>query len=108
MRAQARFLRVSPRKARLVVDLIRGKMAEEALTTLALSRKAVSKKVTAVVKSAVANASQNTKVDVDSLRIKAAYVDPGPTLKRWRPRAMGRSARIMKRTSHITVVVEEI
>ena len=108
MRAQARFLRVSPRKARLVVDLIRGKMAEEALTTLALSRKAVSKKVTAVVKSAVANASQNAKVDVDNLRIKAAYVDPGPTLKRWRPRAMGRSARIMKRTSHITVVVEEI
>lgn len=108
MRAQARFLRVSPRKARLVVDLIRGKMVEEALTVLALSRKAVSKKIKAVVKSAVANASQNAKVDVDSLRVKAAYVDAGPSQKRWRPRAMGRAARIMKRTSHITVVVEEI
>lgn len=108
MRAQARFLRVSPRKARLVVDLIRGKMVEDALTVLALSRKAVSKKIKAVVKSAVANASQNAKVDVDSLRVKAAYVDTGPSQKRWRPRAMGRAARIMKRTSHITVVVEEI
>lgn len=107
-RARARFLRLSPRKARLVVELVRGKRVPEALALLSLCRKAAAKPVRAVIKSAVANASQGERVDEEMLRIKQAYVDPGPSLKRWRPRAMGRASRVLKRTSHVTVVVAEI
>ncbi len=106
-RAQAKYTRVTPRKARLVADLIRGRMVEEALTVLTFTRKGAARQVRAVLKSAVANASQNPSVDLDTLRVKEAYVDEGPSLKRWRPRAMGRAARVTKRTSHITIVVEE-
>jgi large subunit ribosomal protein L22 len=107
-RAKAKFLRLSPRKARVVVDLVRGKRVPEALAVLSLCRKAAAKPVKAVIQSAVANAAQGERVDEEMLRVKQAYVDPGPSLKRWRPRAMGRASRVLKRTSHVTVVVEEI
>jgi large subunit ribosomal protein L22 len=87
--------------------MIRGKQADEALTILALSPKKPARLVAKVVRSAVANAAQLQNVDVDSLYIKRVTVDEGPTLKRWRPRALGRATRIRKRTSHVTVVVEE-
>ncbi len=106
-RAVARYVRVSPQKARLVVDLIRGKHVDEALTILAFSRKAVSRTISKVLKSALANAENTMELDVDRLYVKKAYVDQGPTMKRMRPRAMGRANVIKKRSSHITVVLEE-
>lgn len=106
-KATGRFIRVSPRKARLVIDLIRGKKVEEARTNLALCRKRAALPVKKVLDSALANATQKEGVDVDTLKVKEAYVDVGPSLKRFRARAMGRAARVMKRTSHITVVLEE-
>lgn len=106
-KATAKYIRVSPRKARQVVDLIRGKGIEEALAILAFTPKRASVPVTKVVKSAAANAEHNYELDKDNLIISAAYVDPGPIIKRWQPRAMGRADRVMKRTSHITVVVRE-
>ncbi len=106
-RAIARYVRVSPRKARLVVDLIRGKKAEEALNILSLNKKAVSRVVSKVLKSAIANAENNNNMDIDALYVKKAYVDQGPVMKRIRPRAMGRANVIRRRTSHITIVLEE-
>ena len=106
-RALARYVRVSPQKARLVIDLIRGKSVEEALTLLEFNRKAASRAITKVLKSAVANAENTKKLDVDRLYIKRAYVDQGPSMKRLRPRAMGRANVIRRRTSHITIVVAE-
>jgi large subunit ribosomal protein L22 len=111
-KAQARYVRVTPRKARRVVDLIRGKQAQEALAVLEFAPQAASEPVRKVVASAIANA--RTKADRASeafderdLVVQAAYVDEGPTMKRFRPRAQGRAYRINKRTSHITVVVGE-
>ncbi len=106
-RAIARYVRVSPQKARLVVDLIRGKDVEEALTILSLCRKSASRILTKVVKSAVANAENTKNLDPDRLYIKKAYVDQGPMMKRIRPRAMGRANVIKRRTSHITVILDE-
>lgn len=106
-KAVAKYVRMSPQKAQLVVDMVRGKKVEEALSILALSQKKPAKLVAKAVRSAVANASQLSKVDVDSLFIKRITVDEGPMLKRWRPRAMGRATRIRKRTSHITVILDE-
>lgn len=105
--ARAKYARISPRKARLVADLVRGKAVEEALNTLTFTKKAFAKKLTKLIKSAVANAQQNTNMDVDTLWIKKIYVDGGPTLKRFMPRAMGRATMIRKRTSHVTVVLDE-
>ncbi len=105
--ARARYVRISPRKARLVVDAIRGMNVGEALSRLKFTPKKAARLVSKVIESAVANASQRPDVDVDRLYIKRAYVDGGPMLKRWRPRAMGRAYIIRKRTSHITVVVDE-
>jgi len=105
--ARARFVRVSPQKARLLVDLVRGKKVEEALNILAFTKKAFAKTLTKVINSAVANAQQNNKMDVDTLMIKRISVDGGPTLKRHIPRAMGRATMIRKRTSHITVVLDQ-
>ncbi len=102
-----KYVKVSPRKTRLVIDLIRGKEIEQALNILVLSDKAVSKTILKLLKSAVANAENNFELDVDSLYVKKAYVDQGPTQKRMRPRAMGRGNVIRKRTSHITLVVAE-
>lgn len=106
-KATAKYVRVSPQKARLVIDQIRGKKVEEAMNLLAFSTKAVSRDVSKVLKSALANAENNMNLDVDSLYVKAAFVDPGPTLKRMNARAMGRGTLIRKRSSHITVVLDE-
>jgi large subunit ribosomal protein L22 len=105
-RAQVRYLRVTPMKARRVVDLVRGMKADEALTLLRFAPQAASEPVYKLVASAVANAENNYRLDPATLWVREAYVDEGPTLKRFRPRAQGRAARINKRTSHITVVVE--
>ena len=105
-RAVARFQRVSPRKARLVVDLIRGKSVGEARTILKFSPRAAAEIVEKTLNSAVANAERNLHVKSDDLIVGATYVDEGPTLKRIQPRAMGRAFRINKRTSHITVIVK--
>jgi large subunit ribosomal protein L22 len=106
--ARARYVRVTPMKARRVVDLIRGLPAREALTVLQFAPQAASEPVFKVLASAVANAENNERLDPDTLLVSQAYVDEGPTMKRFRPRAQGRAYRIRKRTSHITVVVESI
>ena len=110
-KAQARFVRVTPQKARRVVDLIRGRQAAEAVAVLEFAPQAASEPVRKVVQSAIANARvkadrASEPFDERLLVVSAAYVDEGPTLKRFRPRAQGRAYRIRKRTSHITVVVE--
>jgi large subunit ribosomal protein L22 len=109
--ARARYVRVAPMKARRVVDLIRGLPANQALDVLSFAPQAASEPVYKVLASAVANARQqagaaNARFDVADLVVAEAYVDEGPTLKRFRPRAQGRAYRIRKRTSHITVVLE--
>ena len=103
VRAQARWVHSSARKARLVTDLIRGRSVPEARTILAFSNRAVAKDVEKVLRSAVANAEANHGLNGDELVISAAYVDEGPVMKRWRARARGRVARIKKPTCHITV-----
>ena len=103
VRAEAKWVRVSPRKARLVVDHIRGRSVPEARTVLAFTPRAAAREVEKVLKSAVANAEANHNLLGDDLVVSAAYVDEGPTLKRWRARARGRVARIRKHTCHITV-----
>jgi len=103
----ARYVRISPRKARLVIDLIRGKSVEEAFSILRFTPRAASPIIEKVLASAVANAEHNHNLDTTRLVVKKAYVNEGPTLKRYMPRAMGRASKINKRTSHITVVVGE-
>jgi large subunit ribosomal protein L22 len=106
-KAVAKFIRISPTKVRQVADLIRGKDIREALAILRYTPKGASLPISKVVKSAVANAEHNYEMNSDKLYISKIFVDQGPTLKRFRPRAMGRADRIRKRTSHITVVVSE-
>ena len=106
--ARARYVRVTPMKARRVVDLIRGRGAREALAVLEFAPQAASGPVSKVLASAMANAENNLALDPDSLVVASAFVDEGPTLKRFRPRAQGRAYRIRKRTSHITVEVEAV
>ncbi|MGQ9779009.1 MAG: 50S ribosomal protein L22 [Bacillota bacterium] len=106
-RAVARFVRIAPRKARAVVNLIRGKKVDEALKILAFTPRAAADVVAKVVKSAVANAENNHNLNRDSLVVAEAFVDQGPTMKRVHQRAQGRLALIRKRTSHITVVLRE-
>lgn len=106
-RAVARHVRISPRKARQVVDLIRGKSVQEALAILRYTPKGASPIVEKVLRSAMANAENNYDMDVDNLYVARAYVDEGPTMKRIQPRARGTAYRIRKRTSHITVILEE-
>ena len=106
VKAKLRFGRIAPRKARLVADLIRGKGSEESLNILAFTNKAAARVLTKLLKSAVANATQK-KVDVDRLYVKKITVDQGPTMKRFTPRALGRATTIRKRTSHITIVLDE-
>lgn len=106
-KAVARYVRVSPRKARLIVDLIRGKSVEDASAILKFSPQQVAEVVEKVLNSAVANAEKNNKVPAEQLFVSTTFVDEGPTLKRIRPRAQGRAFRINKRTSHITVVVKQ-
>ena len=106
MRAVAKYVRIAPRKARLVADEIRGKSYPEARSLLQFTNKRAAKIVGDVLNSAAANAEYNLDADTDELRIKTIKVDEGPTIKRYRARAMGRATMIRKRTSHITVELE--
>lgn len=106
-KAVAKYVRTSPQKARLVVDLIRGIKVEEAQRILTFTKKRAAKWVSKVLKSAVANAGQNPNIDKNILYVKKIFVDQGPSMKRWRARAQGRVAAIKKRTSHITVILDE-
>jgi ribosomal protein L22 len=108
VQAQAKWVRSSARKARLVTDLIRGRSVPEARTILAFSSRAVARDVEKVLHSAVSNAEANHELVGDNMFVSAAYADEGPTMKRWRARARGRVARIRKRTCHITVKLQEI
>src|ERR687893_894702 len=103
VRASAQYLRVTPRKARLVVDHIRGRSVPEARTVLAFTPRAAAREIEKVLASAVANAEANHGLVGDDLVVAAAYVDEGPTIKRWRARARGRVARIKKHTCHVTI-----
>lgn len=105
-KAILRFVRVAPRKARAVVDLIRGQQVPHALTLLKYTPRSAAKVVEKVLRSAVANAEQKEMGDSDVMRVSKAFVDGGPTYKRFRARSMGRANPIHKRTSHITIVVE--
>ena len=106
-KAVARYVRITPRKARLVIDLIRGKSVEEALAILRFTPRAASPIIEKVLNSAVANAEHNYNMDTNRLYVEQAFVDEGPTMKRYIARARGDAGRINKRTSHITVVVSE-
>lgn len=108
VKSRGRYMRVSPRKARLVIDMIRGRYVGESLDILKASPKAVARSIQRILEVAIANAENNEDIaDLDALYVKEAYVDQGPTMKRFRPRAMGRATRIRKRTSHITIVLDE-
>jgi large subunit ribosomal protein L22 len=103
VRAEAKWVRLSARKARVVLANIRGRSVPEARTVLAFTQRAAAREIEKVLRSAVANAEANHGLVGDDLVVSAAYADEGPTMKRWRPRARGRAARIFKRTCHITV-----
>ena len=107
VRAQAKWVRTSARKARLVLDHIRGRSVPEARTILAFTQRAAATDIEKVLRSAVANAEANHGLDGDELVVEAAFADEGPTLKRWKPRARGRVNRIRKRTCHVTLVLAE-
>ncbi|MGH8539953.1 MAG: 50S ribosomal protein L22 [Stenotrophobium sp.] len=102
-----KFVRLSPQKARLVADLVRGKKVDEAINTLKFSRQRAAGIIKKVLESAIANAENNNGADVDELKVREIFVDEGPVMKRIRPRAKGRADRILKRTSHITVRVAD-
>lgn len=106
-KAHARSVRISARKAKLVVDLIRGKQVGEAISILRHTPKSASPVVEKLLNSAIANAEHNYSMDVNNLFVSEVFVNQGPTMKRFRPRAMGRASRINKRTSHISLVVSE-
>ena len=101
-----RYIRISPRKVRLIMDQIRGKKVGEALNSLSFSSQKSAFLLKKLINSAVANAEENLNIDVDTLYIKRVFADEGPTLKRFRPRAMGRATKIRKRTSHLTVILD--
>ncbi|WPC75230.1 50S ribosomal protein L22 [Vibrio porteresiae] len=105
--AKHNFARISPQKARLVADLIRGKKVDQALEVLTFSNKKAAELVKKVLESAIANAEHNEGADIDDLRVAKIFVDEGPVMKRIMPRAKGRADRILKRSSHITVVVAD-
>ncbi len=106
-RSVAKYVRVAPRKVRKMIDIVRSKNVDEALNILKFSPQAAAKIVSKVVSSAAANAESNYRLNRENLFVSEAYVNQGPTLKRFRHRAMGRASRIHKRTSHITIVVQE-
>ena len=112
-RARSRFLRTSPQKAKLVLDLIRGKKASEALSILRFTKKSVAREIEKALRSAIANAvhvadkNQKRRLDEDNLYVAACYADRGPMLKRVRPAPMGRAYQVLKRTAHITVRLTE-
>lgn len=104
--AKLNHFRMSPRKVRLLVDLIRGLKVEEAIVQLSVSKKDAGAPVLKLLKSAIANAKHNYDLTAENLRVKTAFVDGGPVLKRWMPKAMGRATPIRKRTSHVTLILE--
>jgi len=106
-KAIARYIRIAPRKIRIVIDLIRGKQIGEAFAILKYTPKVASEVVEKVLKSAVANAEHNFNMDVEKLYVAEAYADQGPTLKRIHPRSRGQAFSILKRSSHVTLVVKE-
>ncbi|MDQ3841083.1 MAG: 50S ribosomal protein L22 [Actinomycetota bacterium] len=106
MRATAKYVRIAPRKARLVADEIRGKSYPQAVSLLRFTNKRAAKILSEILNSAASNAEHNMDVDADELRVKTVKVDEGPTIKRYKARAMGRATMIRKRTSHITVELE--
>jgi large subunit ribosomal protein L22 len=106
--AKLKYARISAQKARLVADQIRGLHVEKALNTLAFSTKKGAPLIKKVLESAIANAEHNEGADIDDLKVATVMIDEGPTMKRIRPRAKGRAARILKRTSHITLTVAEV
>ena len=106
-RAQLKHLRMSPQKARLVVDLIRGKGVEEAIGILEFNARRAAEPIAKTLKSAIANAEATQNVDVDALFVKSAWVDEGKVQKRFLPRAHGRATKVIKRSSHVTIVVDE-
>jgi len=105
--ARLKHARISPQKCRLVADQVRGMPVEKALQLLAFSPKKAAAIVKKLLESAIANAEHNEGADIDELKVNSIFVDEGPTMKRWRPRAKGRVNQILKRTSHITVTVAE-
>lgn len=106
-KAIAKYVRIAPRKVRIVMDLIRGKNVGEAFAILKYTPKVASEVIEKVLKSAVANAEHNYDLNADTLYVSAAYVDQGPTMKRIHPRSRGQAFKILKRSSHVTVVVKE-
>ena len=105
--AQSRYIRVTPRKVKVVIDLIKGKKAGEALDVLSFTHKAASRTLLKLLRSAIANATRRGDIDIDTLFIKRISVGPGPALKRFRPAPQGRAVPVKKRTSHISLVLEE-
>jgi large subunit ribosomal protein L22 len=106
-KAVARYVRIPPQKVRLIMDEVRGKKVEAALRALTFSPQKGARLLRKLINSAVANAEANKEVDVDTLFIKKIFADQGPTMKRFRPRAMGRATRVIKRMSHLTVILDE-
>ncbi|MBN2495160.1 MAG: 50S ribosomal protein L22 [Deltaproteobacteria bacterium] len=106
-RAVLRYLRISPTKVRAVADTIRGRRVEEALAILDFTRRAAAEPLARMLRSAVANAASSESVDVDLLHVGEIWVDQGPTIKRYLPRAMGRATMVQKKTSHVSVLLEE-
>jgi large subunit ribosomal protein L22 len=107
VKAYLRYLRVAPRKVQLVLDEVRGLPVQEAVDLLMFARKASAQDISKLIRSAVANADQKGGIDVDNLVVKSIWVDQGPTMRRSLPRARGSASRINKKTSHITVILEE-
>ena len=107
VQAKLKHYRMAPRKARLVTDMIKGMDVEKAINTLQLTPKKCAPVIKKLVESAVANADQRGDMDVDALYIRSVFVDEGPTMRRFQPRAMGRATRINKRSSHITVILDD-
>ncbi len=105
-KAVAKYMRISPRKVRIVAKNIKGLTVENALSQLRYTPKKAAVILLKVLNSALANAEQKSEIDVDTLYVKNVFVDEGPTAKRWRPRAMGRATRIRKRTSHVTIILD--
>ena len=107
VKAVAKYMRISPQKVRMLADAVKGKQVEAALDTLKFMPQKAAAVVEKIMRSAVANADQRPDIDVDALVVRNVLADPGPMLKRIRPRARGRATRILKRTSHITVILAE-
>jgi len=107
VKATTRYVRIPPQKVRLIMDEVRGRKVEEALRRLSFSPQKGARLLKKLIDSAVANAESNKEIDVDTLFIKKIFADTGPTIKRFRPRAMGRATRIRKRMSHLTVILDE-